>query len=206
MDVPDFATHYYLADKKPFLNLSELSESERGPVLADLERRRTRSDFKRVSGRRYMDLRRLTEARLLDLFRRAGGRPERTTPHYLILGPSEWYRGLAPDTREVVVALADLPLDVTSFTYPDSFTAMGFLPRFGLPYLQRPYHDRIYRMQQLREVVRRYGMPPDDAQDGYDGYHLHPFEKYIEIQVWSDAPVRDLHKTPRQDPPPWCPA
>ena len=78
MDVPDFATHYYLADKKPFLNLSELSESELGLVLGDLERRRTQSDFKRVFGRRYMDLRRLTEGRLLDLFRQAGGKPERT--------------------------------------------------------------------------------------------------------------------------------
>jgi hypothetical protein len=205
MDVPDFATHYFLADKKPFLNLSELSDSELGLVLGDLERRRAQSDFKRVFGRRYMDLRRLTEARLLDLFCQAGGKPERTTPHYLILGSSDWYRGLAPDTREVVGALADLPSDVTSFTHPDSFTAMGFLPRFGLPYLQRPYHQQIYRMQQLREVVRRYGMPADDAHDGYDGYQLHPFEKYIEIQVWSDAPVRDLHQAPRHDPP-WCPA
>ena len=59
-------------------------------------------------GNRYMHLRRLTEGRLYDLFRMAGGRPQRKTPHDFVLGSCEWYRGLAPDTHEIVLPLVDL--------------------------------------------------------------------------------------------------
>lgn len=54
-DVPTFVTHYYLADKRPFLNLSDLSESELPPVMKDLERRRVSAGLKRVFGSRYSD-------------------------------------------------------------------------------------------------------------------------------------------------------
>jgi len=124
------------------------------------------------------------------LFVEAGGSPVRRAPHYCILGSSSWYRGLSPDTREVVLPLHDLPSEVTSFTYPDSFTAMGFGPHFGLPQEPRPYHGHVYRLEQLPEIVAQYGLP-DDRDLAYEGYQRRPFEKYIEVQVWSDEPLRD---------------
>jgi hypothetical protein len=190
--IPTFVTHYHLADKRPFLNLSDLPESELAHVMQDLERRRAASGLKRVFGPRYMHLRRLTEARLYELFLQAGGMPERKVPHYFVLGSSEWYRGLAPDTLEVVLPLVDLPTEVTSFTYPDSFTAMAFGPQFGLPLQPRPYHNHVFRLPQLKEVIARHGLPGDDAVEGYEGYAHRPFEKYIEMQVWSDKPIRSL--------------
>lgn len=156
--------------------------------MRDLDERRAVSESKRVFGSRYMELRALTEQRLYELFVKAGGRPKRKAPHYFVLGSSEWYRGLSPDTSEVVVLLDELPSEATSFTYPDSFTAMGFGPRFGLPQEPRPYHEHVFRMEQLPEIVARYGLPDDD--DSYEGYHHQVFEKYIEVQVWSDEPVR----------------
>ena len=98
-DVPRFVTHYHLADRAPFLNLSELSDPELTAVLAELDARRQRGSH-RVFGPRYMELRRLTEARLRRLFADAGGAPERTSPHYFVLGASAWYLGLAPDTQD----------------------------------------------------------------------------------------------------------
>lgn len=56
MDIPDFATHYHLADKAPFQNLSLLYGPELDSVLADLERRRA-AGLKRVFGSKYMTLR-----------------------------------------------------------------------------------------------------------------------------------------------------
>jgi hypothetical protein len=197
--IPNFATHYHLADKAPFLNLSLLTDDELDAVMGDLERRRAGGGLRRVFGPRYMQLRRLTEARLHELFRQAGGEPERVAPHYFVLGSSEWYRGLAPDTSEIVLALSDLPSEVTSFTYPDSFTAMGFGPRFGLPHEARPYHHQVFRLQQLADVVARHGLPVDEPAASYDGYQSRPFEKYIEVQLWSDGPVRHL----LAPPPPW---
>ena len=189
--VPTFATHYYRADREPFLNLSDLSEAEAARVIAGLDARR-RDGHQRVFGRRYMELRRLTEARLRELFVAAGGIAERSAPHYFVLGASAWYRGLSPDTREVRVELSQLPAGAAGFTYPDSFTAMGFAPRFGLPYEARPYHERVYRLHELAEVVAEHGMPADETGADYDGYQHRPFEKYIEIQLWSDTPLELL--------------
>ena len=188
--VPDFATHYHLHDKQPFLNLSELTQEDLSVVLGDLELRRADKGLHRVFGRRYMELRRLTEERLFQLFVEAGGQPERKSPHYFVLGESDWYRGLAPGTREIAVPLSELPSGVTSFTYPDSFTAMGYLPRFGLPYEPKPYHGRVFRMSHLASVIQGYGLPSDSGEEPYAGYQHRPFEKYIEIQVWSDEPIR----------------
>jgi hypothetical protein len=189
-DIPDYVTHYHLADKTPFLNLSDLTEKEVPGVMRDLARRRKESGLQRVFGGRYMQLRRLTEVKLRQLFVDVGGMPERTTPHYFVLGTSAWYRGLAPDTHEVVVSLADLPADQTSFTYPDSFTAMGYLPQFGLPYIECPYHGRAFRIHELAEVISRHGLPADDPSGNYAGYQNKPFEKYIEVQLWTDEPIR----------------
>src|SRR5262245_13835807 len=103
MTIPDFATHYHLADRAPFLNLSELAPQDLDRVIDQLAQRRRSSGLKRIFGRRYMEMRRLTEARLYGLFVDIGGRPERRTPHYFCLGSSEWFRQLAPDMREVTV-------------------------------------------------------------------------------------------------------
>src|SRR5215470_4478371 len=58
--VPDFATHYYLPDRRPFLSLSDLPPAQAGGIVADLmQRRASDPSFKRVFGRRYMQLREL---------------------------------------------------------------------------------------------------------------------------------------------------
>lgn len=36
--IPDFVTHYHLADKRSFLNLSDLNEPELAAIMEDLER------------------------------------------------------------------------------------------------------------------------------------------------------------------------
>ncbi len=52
-----------------------------------------------------------------------------------------------------------LRLQDLDFTYPDSFTAMAFGPQFGLPLKPRPYHQHVFRLPQLQEVVAQYGLP-----------------------------------------------
>ena len=190
--LPDFATHYYFGGRRPFQTLSDLDEEHLAQVLCELEDARRAGAHSRVFGGRYMQLRRLTERRLYELFVAQGGRPQRQTPHYFILGTSRWYQGLARDMREVRLPLTSLPGSATSFTYPDSFTAMAFGPQFGLPYEPRPYHERVFRLRDLRSIVDRYGMPADEPNPVYDGYERRPFEKYVELQLWSDAPIASL--------------
>jgi hypothetical protein len=137
-----------------------------------------------------MQLRRLTEERLRDLFEERGGVAERAAPHYFVLGSSEWYRGLADDMEEIRLPLSSLPATATSFTYPDSFTAMGFGADFGIPYEPREHHGKVFLLDELDEVIGKHGLPPDDPSDGYEGYEKRPFEKYVEVQLWSDEPIQ----------------
>ncbi len=185
--VPSQVRHYWRGS----LSLSDLDGPAVTGVIEDLMQERRDGLHRRAFGRRYMDLRRRTEAKMLDLFLQAGGQPERTAPHYFVLGESVWFRDLAEDMKEVVLDLCDLPETSTSFTYPDSFTAMGFAPDFGLPYEAKPYHQQVFRLGDLDRIIESYGVPPD-ATDDYDGYQSRPFEQYIEVQLWSDDPIAHL--------------
>lgn len=198
MKIPDFVTHYHLHDRRPFLNLSDLEGDELERVRLGLQALRKERGHQRPFGRQYIEMRRLTEERLRRLFVEAGGRPERLAPHYFVLGTCDWFRRLAPDTREVTLALDDLPSAVTSFTYSDSFEAMGFGDRFGIPRQEvLPYHDRVYRMEELGTVLDEFGMP--GVED--DEYWNEQVERYVEIQLWSDDPVSEFVGTSGADRP-----
>ncbi len=188
IDVPNVATHYYMRGRRPFLNLSDLDDPLLGEVVEELGSLRDTA-HQRLYGRQYMTLRRLTESRMRALFIEAGGRPERAAPHYFVLGASAWFRGLYAEPEEVVVPLADLPTEVTSVTYPDSFASMAFGPRFGLPHFPQPHHEQVFRLDGLEDLVATYGLPDDSAEDDYTGFEQRPFEKFIEVQLWSDAPI-----------------
>ena len=190
---PTFATHYHLSDKAPFLNLSDLNEEQLAKVVEDLAKRRAESgDFNRVYGKRYMQLRRKTEERLRNLFIEAGGKPQRQSPHYFVLGESYWFKHLCPSTEEVSIPLSYFQSESVSITYPDSFVAMGFLAEFGLPHEEKPYHGKVFQLEDLPGLVETYGLPSDDYRKQYNNYVNEEFEKFIEIQVWDDSPLEWL--------------
>lgn len=191
--IPRYVTHYYPAQDKPFQNLSEACEADLPRIIEALgEHRRTDSTYKRVFGRAYMAFRRDTEARLRELFLAAGGKSERRSPHYFVLGTSPWFAGLYPETKSVTLSLDELSPLTASFTYPDSGVAMGFGPKYGLPPEPvQPYHNHVYLINDLAKVIALYGLPDGaDNDSDYADYHRKKFEKYIEVQLWTDGPVR----------------
>ena len=136
-----------------------------------------------------MDMRRRTEARLRDLFSARGGVMERSSPHYFCLGECRWFAGLYPDTRAIQIGLEDLPPLSTSVTYPDSFVAMALSREFGIPQESKPYHEQVFFLSEIPAIAEQWGLPDPQMELEYDGYHKRPFEIFVEIQVWSDAPV-----------------
>lgn len=95
-----------------------------------------------------------------------------------------------------------LPLQA-SVTYPDSFTAMVVTSEFGLPYQPRPYNRRVHLLAELPDLVEQYGMPNAPPDEDSARYEQRDMEKYIEVQLWSDAPVRAyLLREDRSDPTP----
>lgn len=189
-NVPDFATHYYHPDDQPFRNLSDLEPNELKGVLNKLNSRKKHDAAnKRVFGSRYMQFRYETETKLRELFVERGGEPEREHPHYFVLGECDWFSGLYSNSRMVQLALGGLNEKIVSFTYPDSFIAMRLGEKYGLPaHPLEPYHNKVFLLQELEPIVKRFGLP-DGSDGGYDDYHTRKFEKYIEIQVWSDQPI-----------------
>lgn len=196
MTLPNEITHYFPRSDRPFLNLSDLGEDQATVVIKALARRRAKNpDYKRVFGKVYMDFLRRTEAKLRETFEACGGKPERQAPHYFLLGQCEWFADLYPDTGMVSLDWRSLPREIASFTYPDSAVSMRLGPDFGLPPdLLEPYHEQVFFLDELEEVVADYGLPDGSVDDNYEGYYKRKFEKYIEVQVWSDAPVSQYLK------------
>ncbi len=189
--MPNFVTPYHRAGRRPFLNLSELTALAVAAVMELLDGDTERQSSHRRFGPHYMELRRATEAHTRRAFLLAGGRPSRTSPHYFVLGESSWFRQLYSDAGEVRVAVSDLPAEVTSFTLADSISAMGLGAKFGVPAPYPSHLGQVYRLDQLQEVMSQFGMPGPATVDaaGYQDHQWRPVDHYVEVQLWSDAPV-----------------
>jgi hypothetical protein len=146
-----------------------------------------------------MALRRATELRARELFSALGGRPERSSPHYFVLGESAWFAGLYDEAEQVRLPLARLPVEVTSFTGTDSISALGLGERLGVPVPTDPRRRRLYRLDQLAEVGAVHEWLAAGAVD-YDGHQFRPLETYVEVQLWSDRPVADFLTGPVAEP------
>ena len=185
---PTLATHYHLAWRDPFANLSDLEEPELARVLGELAAENQSGASARAFGPVYMELRRRTEAKLRNMFIARGGIAERNAPHYFVLGECTWFQNLSPDMRAVHLSVEDLPVESTSVTYPDSVVSMGIGVEYGLPDSPRPYHGQVFFLDELPGLVEKFGLPNDETGD-YNGYAFREFEKFIEIQLWIDDPI-----------------
>jgi hypothetical protein len=179
------ATHDHRADRRPFQNLCEVDDGDLDAVLASLA-----EGSRRRFGPHYLPLRRATEARARELFVRAGGQPVRQHPHYFVLGESAWFAGLHDEPRAVTVPLAELPPEVTSFTWTDSITALGLGTHLGVPQPAEPRERGLYRLDQLDPTTTVSTGPAEDGHDD-EGYPWRLLDHYVEIQLWADEPVRE---------------
>jgi hypothetical protein len=92
--------------------------------------------------------------------------------------------------EEIRVPLGDLPGAQTTVTWGDSFAAMEVTRDFGLAFAQKPYYGRLYRLADIAGLAARYGIPKP-APEGYAGLAAADTpEPFVEVQLWSDEPVR----------------
>lgn len=181
---PPFVTHYYRADRAPFRSLSEVDDSDVETVLAGLA-----EGSRRRFGPHYLALRRATEEKARALFLTAGGRPERRHPHYFVLGESPWFAGLYDHPREIRILLNQLPPASTSFTWVDSITALGLGRDLGVPQPREAQRRRVYGIDQL-SVATAEATPASVEPTDYEGHQWRLVDQYVEVQLWSDAPIR----------------
>lgn len=85
----------------------------------------------------------------------------------------------------VELSIDALTTQVLSFTLTDSFFCYRSTNLRGVQIPPRPYHRRLYRLEELDEALERYSLPTDHWRDD----PALTFDVYVEAQVWSDAAV-----------------
>jgi len=170
-----FLFHYYEATHGPFCSLSDLPMQQAEGVLQHIRQQGQAFASRRPAD--YLVNRLDVEKKLRQLFMNKGGKPQRLSPHYLIVGGCSWVKDWYLDGREVLIPLSVFPTDSVSFTYGDSFPAMRY--RDG-----KPYRGCVFTRAELPYLIDSYGFPQDWNPQGRYGP-----ERYIEAQVWADEPL-----------------
>ena len=49
----------------------------------------------------------------------------------------------------------------------------------------KEYRKKLYTYEEILDIIDRYGLPQDWNDDG-----AHGLERYIEVQVWTDEPIK----------------
>lgn len=180
--IPDVVTHNYDPGGVFLGNVCDLEPGEAECVL----------DRIRQSGRRqikpnYLRRRFETEAWLIaERHRLLGGTP-RERPIYFFLG--DFADGKDPSRPcSLVMPLRMLPADVVTFTFPDSMASLPIGTRDEHRQERRPYHGRVFSLNEIKEVIGEFGMP--DASWMAD--HRRRFDRYVEVQVWDERPISDF--------------
>lgn len=176
--LPKFIYHYYEAEVGPFKTLSDLSKEHSENVLENLRRRGETFASKRSKD--YMIVRRELERTVRALFIEKGGKPLRETPISMTLGPCQWIREWYKDGQEIKIPIELFDHKNISFTYGDIFPAMRYNDK-------KPYRNKVYTLEEIKEVVSIYGLPQEWNKNGENGP-----ERYIEVQVWCDVDIDNM--------------
>ncbi len=184
---PHVITHNYDPARGPCRNICHLSEAEAETILDNI-----RTSGKRSINANYLRKRLATEDWLMSECQRRLGPTQLQRPVYFFLG--DFADGQdASRPQSLVVPLAAFSSKTLTFTYPDSMASfpIGTQPEH-MP-LRKEYHGRVFVLDEIIDVVARFGMPGDrwktDPSMRYD--------KFIEVQVWDDRPIKRMLKAGR---------
>ena len=141
-----FLCHYFDKRREPFLSLSDLSDEEALKIHKALE---SNLFCKRNRDSLYMYYRRIVENKLYSGFIAKGGKPQRRTPFYMVLGEYDnFYKPLFEYNELIKIPLEEFSKDIISFTYGDSFPT--FDPTHGET---QEYRQNVYTYD---EIIKKY--------------------------------------------------
>jgi hypothetical protein len=179
--------HYYHQNDRPFQSLSALTDRAALAVIANLQQRQG-SVYRRFKDPdNYLKLRRETEQWLRTEFINKGGKPVASYPQYFTLGRAAWIElGYAGNFDRIQIPLTVFHAEQISFTYPDSMVSYWLQSQSDREYYQPEYHGRVFSLDEITEIIDRFGIPDREWQDRSE----RKYDLFIEAQVWSD----DLHQ------------
>ncbi len=173
---PSVVTHTY-DPGNPFLsNICDLAPDEAEAVLDRIRQAGVRKIKPTYLARRYE-----TEEWLIRERRRLLGNTRRERPVYCFLGDFDDGLDLSRPNA-LVMPLAAFPAEVLTFTYPDSMASLPYAIREDLAADRRPYHGRVFTLEEIKTIVKEHGMPG-------------PTERFIEVQVWDERPILEFRSS-----------
>ena len=182
--LPELLTHYYRPFSRPLLSLSRLSDSEASHLVEQLSRHEPLPY--RLTRPEYLPERRRIEARMRARWLEKGGRADCGHPHYYVLGEfSLWEED---GSRKLQLPLRSLPESMLSFTLTDSFFNYRPTNLRGVAIPPRAYHGELFTLAELPRELARHRLPTEAWRHDEE----RRFEVYVEAQLWSDEPVRQL--------------
>ena len=179
--IPEFITHYYLPDKQPFLNLSDLSDEAKRPVLEDLEQRRLAGKMKRYFPDWYFPQRKEAESNLFEACVAKGGQPKRKAPHYFTLGRSKGIEmGYNHNFKTVELPISLIEKEVL-FTIGDTLWTFSKSYTSQVTWENEWYQGKLYNYQETKEVLTQLNLDVENPVS---------LKKYktpcVEALIWSD--------------------
>ena len=177
---PTYLTHYY--HDAPFQCITSLSTSDMVQVIRDMHS--IRQLPRRLLRPIYFMERRQYERKMREQFLAKGGFPQRLNPHYLVLGESEaWER---QQLRSIRIPLSEIPPDVISFTFTDSWFSYVEFDLNGEPIPRESYSEMVYRVDELNDAIDEHKWPGNKNRSN----RVRRDHDYIEAQVWADEPLQ----------------
>lgn len=173
--------HYYDKRYGPFKSLSDLSMDEANQILNKIKQEAPNS-FCAKRSPSYMKDRLYFEDILRKEFLKKGGKIEKESPYYFVVGECKWLEGWYEMPMHIEIDIQDLDTDYISFTYGDSHPTFSEKVNDN-----KEYRKKLYTYKEILDVIKKYGLPQEWNLDGRFGP-----ERYIEVHVWTDKGIKEI--------------
>lgn len=120
-----------------------------------------------------------------NLFIAKGGRPEKDTPHYMVVEECEWLKSWYKNGAYLRIDISEFDINTIGFSYGDMFPTFSSFVNDG-----KEYRRQIYTYSEILKLIEKYGLPQDWNADGNLGR-----ERFIEAHVWSDRTISKYKTT-----------
>lgn len=185
--IPDYLVHYYLPHKKPFLNLSDLSENDRDSVAGELNKRAEEGQMRRAFPDWYFVQRKEAEENMLKAYIERGGKPERTAPHYFSLGESLGMEFVYNNNfKKIIAPIAEFKTEVL-FSIGDTLWTFANSQNPDQQWENKWYQGKLYTYAETCAIIKKINLDLT-SKDSLNKNQV--FQ--VEAVVWSDQDIEKL--------------
>jgi len=185
--IPNFITHYYLSDRKPFLNLSDLSKEEMKPIVDGLNNRRKEGETYRGFSDWYFLQREEAEINLRKVYIEKGGMPKRKSPHYFTLGKSIGYEWVYKNNFKTIEIPINLIKSNLLFSIGDTLWTFAKSYNPNQKIKNRWYQGNLYSYEETKEIINKIELDLN-SHDSINKNQIFCIETFI----WCDDELNEL--------------